>query len=163
MRLAAKGRIMKKEELRNALMNELWRMYKMDIIVHLMEFVEGETAALGYLVRHEGMRVNPSQISEELNISRARTANILRSLRQKGLIGMEIADDDRRKMYVELTGAGRAHFSKKFAFIQNYFDIYIDAIGEQDITELIRLLKKTVDSEELLCSKQMLPEEKDDR
>lgn len=38
-----------KEHLRNELMQELWRMNKMDIIVHLMEIIEGETAALGYL------------------------------------------------------------------------------------------------------------------
>ena len=65
-----------KEELRDELIQELWQMNKMDIIVHLMEFIEGETAALGFLSQRIGMRVNPSQISEELNISRARTANI---------------------------------------------------------------------------------------
>ena len=110
-----------KEELRDELIQELWQMNKMDIIVHLMEFIEGETAALGFLSQRIGMRVNPSQISEELNISRARTANILRSLRNKGLIAMEIDDDDRRKMHVALTEAGRDFFRRKYAFIVRYF------------------------------------------
>lgn len=150
---------MKKEELRDALMHELWRMNKMDIIVHLMEFIEGETSALGCLMQKDGLRINPSQISEELHISRARTANILRALRQKGLIRMEIADDDRRKMYVELTEAGRAHYLKKMHYIMHYFDIYVDVIGEEDIAELIRLLKQTVDSEDVLRAKELIPED----
>ena len=103
-----------KEHLRNELMQELWRMNKMDIIVHLMEIIEGETAVLGYLARCNGKLVNPSMISEELNISRARTANILRSLRKKELIVMEIDDDDRRKMQVGLTEKGRNFFAEKF-------------------------------------------------
>ena len=142
-----------KEELRNELIQELWQMNKMDIIVHLMEFIEGETAALGFLSQRIGMRVNPSQISEELNISRARTANILRSLRKKELIVMEIDDDDRRKMQVGLTEKGRNFFAEKFDFIVRYLDLYVEVIGEEDIAELIRLLK----------SRQMLPEDKDDR
>ncbi len=152
-----------KEELRDELIQELWQMNKMDIIVHLMEFIEGETAALGFLSQRIGMRVNPSQISEELNISRARTANILRSLRNKGLIAMEIDDDDRRKMHVDLTEAGRDFFRRKYAFIVRYFDMYVDVIGEKDISELNRLLHKTVESEKLLKCRQMLPEDKDDR
>lgn len=147
---------MDKEKLREELMNELWKMNKMDIIVHLMEFVEGETAALGCLMRHNGECVNPSQISEELNISRARTANILRSLRRKEFITMEIAADDRRRMRVELTEKGKAFFEKKNAFLVAYFDLYVSVIGEQDIAELIRLLKKTVDSEKLLRSETIL-------
>lgn len=141
---------MKKEELREQLMHELWRMYKMDIIVHLMEFVEGETAVLGFLMQRDGLDVNPSQISVDLRISRARTANILRSLRQKGMIEMDIVADDRRKMNVAMTEKGREYFSSKFNFIAEYFDLYIDVLGEEDISDLIRLLKKTVDSEDTL-------------
>ena len=146
-----------KEHLRNELMQELWRMNKMDIIVHLMEIIEGETAVLGYLARCNGKLVNPSMISEELNISRARTANILRSLRKKELIVMEIDDDDRRKMQVGLTEKGRNFFAEKFDFIVRYLDLYVEVIGEEDIAELIRLLKKTVESEDVLKSRHMMP------
>ena len=38
-----------KTALRDGLIAELWRMNKMDIILHLREFVEGETAALWFL------------------------------------------------------------------------------------------------------------------
>ena len=151
---------MKNEELRNRLMQELWKMNRMDIIVHLMEFVEGETAVLGHLVEHGGQTVNPSHISDDLHISRARTANILRALREKGRISMEIDDEDRRKMHVEATPEGRAYYEEKLSFIAHYFDVYIDVIGEDDIRELIRLLEKTVASEGVLKEKHLIPEGK---
>ena len=143
-------------------MQQLWRMNKMNLMLTLREFIEGETATLWFL-RSADETVTPSQISDSLRISRARTANILRSLRNKGLIAMEIDDDDRRKMHVDLTEAGRDFFRRKYAFIVRYFDMYVDVIGEKDISELNRLLHKTVESEKLLKSRQMLQEDKDDR
>ncbi len=142
---------MNKSELRDALMQQLWRLNKLDLMVSLREFIEGELAALHYLCGCEGA-VTPSQISDNLRVSRARTANILRALRQKGYVEMNIAVDDRRKMDVCLTEKGRRYSDEKYAYIVRYFDLYVDVLGEQDISELTRLLKKTADSEVLLRS-----------
>ena len=142
-----------KTALRDGLIAELWRMNKMDIILHLREFVEGETAALWFLRSCE--TATPSQISENLNVSRARAANILRSLRQKGFVEMEIASSDRRKMDVRLTDAGCRSLEEKYAFLVRYFDLYVDVLGGEDIAELTRLLRKTVDCEALLATNKM--------
>ena len=142
-----------KTALRDGLIAELWRMNKMDIILHLREFVEGETAALWFLRSCE--TATPSQISENLNVSRARAANILRSLRQKGFVEMEIASSDRRKMDVRLTDAGRRNLEEKYAFLVRYFDLYVDVLGGEDIAELTRLLRKTADCEALLATNKM--------
>ena len=98
---------MTREELRDELMTQLWRMNRMDMIELLREFIEGETAALWFMASAGKDRVSPSQISDEIRVSRARAANILRSLRSKGFVEMEIASSDRRKMDVRLTDAGR--------------------------------------------------------
>ena len=142
-----------KTALRDGLIAELWRMNKMDIILHLREFVEGETAALWFLRSCE--TATPSQISENLNVSRARAANILRSLRQKGFVEMEIASSDRRKMDVRLTDAGRRSLEEKYALLFRYFDLDVDVLGGEDIAELTRLLRKTVDCEALLATNKM--------
>ena len=120
---------MDKRELRVGLMQELWRMNKIDLMLSLREFVEGETAALWYLHSCGSERVSPSQISENLHVSRARAANILRSLRSKGYVEMEISPDDR---------------------LVRYFDLFVDVLGEADILELTRLLKRVSDSDRLL-------------
>lgn len=144
---------MDKTTLRDELMYELQRMAKMDIIVSLREFAEGETAALVALhFQHD--RMTPSLLSETLQVSRARTANILRTLRQKGFIQMEMSEEDRRKMYVSLTTEGIRFLEEKHRFLVNYFDLYVEALGETDIAELTRLLRKTVDCEALVKPKE---------
>ena len=142
---------MEKSELREALMQQLWRLNKLDLMVSLREFIEGELAALYYLSGCEGA-VTPSQISENLRVSRARAANILRALRRKKFVEMNIAADDRRKMDVCLTEQGRRYCEEKYDYIVRHFDLYVDVLGEKDIAELTRLLKKTADSEVLLRS-----------
>ena len=141
---------MDKVQIRDALMAQLWRMYKMDIMLYLREFLVGETAILEYICSRSGA-VTPTEISEDAHLSRARTANILSSLRKKGFITMDIAEDDRRRMSVALTEKGRTFFLDKYNFLVEYFDLYVEVIGEKDIAELIRLLRKTVDSEKQLA------------
>ena len=133
---------MDKQELRDGLMHELWRMNKIDLMLSLREFVEGETAALWYLHSCGAERVSPSQISENLHVSRARAANILRSLRSKGYVEMEISPDDRRKMDVFFTPKGKKLLEEKYDFL----------LRESDILELTRLLKRVADSDRLIRS-----------
>ena len=148
---------MDKSELRDALMQQLWRLNKLDLMVSLREFIEGELAALYYL-RGCDEAVTPSQISENLRVSRARAANILRALREKGYVEMSIAEDDRRKMDVYLTEEGRRYCDEKYAYLVRYFDLYVDVLGENDILELTRLLKRTADEEVLLRESEESPE-----
>ena len=141
---------MEKAALRDELMHQLWRMNKMDLMVSLREFLEGETATLNYLFTNAEERVTPTALAEAIGVSRARMANILRSLRTKEYITMEIAESDRRKMYVRITAEGLSFCREKYDYLVRYFDLYTDVLGEADIKELIRLIKKTLDSEALL-------------
>ena len=140
---------MDKKSLRDGLMAQLWRMYSMDIMLYLREFLVGETALLECIASAE-KTLTPGEISERMHLSRARTANILRTLRGKGYIAMEVADDDRRKMLVRLTPSGGGHLADKHAFLECYFDEYVDVLGEKNISELTALLRVTADSESKL-------------
>ena len=143
---------MDKTQLRDGLMRELRRMTKLDIIAGLREFVEGEIAALYCLTEAEGA-LAPSQLSEELKVSRARTANILRSLRGKGFVEMDISAGDRRKMDVRCTEAGRRRFKEKYDMLLAGVDRYVELLGEDDIKEFTRLLQRAAD-----CAVRLLPE-----
>ena len=66
---------------------------------------------------------------------------------------MEGAGDDRRKMLVTMTAAGGAHRAGKHAYLERYFDEYVDVLGEKNISDLTALLKVTADSEEVLMQK----------
>lgn len=146
---------MTREELRDELMTQLWRMNRMDMIELLREFIEGETAALWFMASAGKDRVSPSQISDEIRVSRARAANILRSLRSKGFVEMEIAPEDRRKMDVVLTPRGRRFLEEKYARLVRNFDAYVEVLGDANISELSRLLKLTADSNDRLQEKIM--------
>lgn len=137
---------MNKKELRDALMAQLWRMYSMDIMLYLREFLVGETALLESIASAK-TTPTPGELSERLHLSRARTANILRTLREKGYVTMEVADDDRRKMLVTITEAGKKHLLGKHAYLEDYFDKYVEVLGEKNISDLTALLKVTADSE----------------
>ena len=143
---------MDKKQLRDGLMAQLWRMYSMDIMLYLREFLVGETALLE-CIASSGRTLTPGEISEKMHLSRARTANILRTLREKGFITMEVAGDDRRKMLVTMTAAGGAHLAGKHAYLERYFDEYVDVLGEKNISDLTALLKVTADSESVLMKK----------
>lgn len=143
---------MEDEKLRDALIQQLWRMNKMDIVTHLREFIEGELATLWFLNVRGDTTVIPSMISDNLRISRARTAIILRTLREKGYVTMDISEQDRRKMTVVLTDAGRRYLNEKYDFLLEYFDKYIEVLGAENIEELTELLKLTADKEECLAT-----------
>ncbi len=143
---------MDKIELRNELVEQLWRMYKMDIMVYLREFLAGEMAALECLGHHVEP-TTPTMLSEELKLSRPRMANILSSLRRKGYISMDIDHEDRRRMNVDLTEEGRNYLQSKFEFLAKYLDKYVEVLGETKIVELTQILKDTADSENTLIEK----------
>lgn len=144
--------IMDKVQIRDALMAQLWRMYKMDIMLYLREFLVGETAILEYICSRSGA-VTPTEISEDAHLSRARTANILRTLREKGYVAMEMDSEDRRRMNVTATAEGMSYLAGKHAFLEDYFDKYVDVLGEDNISALTALLKVTADSEDALRAK----------
>ena len=108
---------MEDEKLRDALIQQLWRMNKMDIVTHLREFIEGELATLWFLNVSGDTTIIPSMISDNLRISRARTAIILRTLREKGYVTMDISEEDRRKMTVLLTESGKSYLDEKYEFL----------------------------------------------
>ena len=143
---------MEDEKLRDALIQQLWRMNKMDIVTHLREFIEGELATLWFLNVSGDTTIIPSMISDNLRISRARTAIILRTLREKGYVTMDISEEDRRKMTVLLTESGKSYLDEKYDFLLAYFDKYIEVLGADNIEELTELLKLTADKEACLAS-----------
>ena len=79
--------------------------------------------------------------------------SILRSLRGKGFVEMDISAGDRRKMDVRCTPAGRAFLEEKYAAVLRLFEAYVDALGEEDILQLTRILDKIVSYEEQVQAK----------
>ena len=50
-------------------------------------------------------------------------------------------------MDVYITPAGIEYCKERYDYLARYFDLYVDVLGEDDIKELTRLIRKTADNE----------------
>ena len=107
----------------------------------ISDSLRGEQFVLGFVSHAEGS-VIPSDISAEMGISTARIAAALNSLESKGLITRRIDPNDRRKILVELTDAGRAKEQEHTNSIMRVMTRMLENLGEADAVEFLRILKK---------------------
>ena len=105
------------------------------------ETMQGETFALLYILRRDGI-VLPSEISDEMNISSARVAAILNNLEDKGLILRQIDKNDRRRILVDLTQDGIKLAENYNQMVVNLTVRMLELLGEYDATEFVRIMGK---------------------
>lgn len=110
----------------------------------LSEHIHGENFALNVLILSGGIST-PGEISAASNISTARVASILNSMEKKGYITRATDTKDRRKVIVEITETGRAYAGEALEKLKTMLGVIFDELGEDDVRELIRILKKTFD------------------
>ncbi|MCQ4635220.1 MarR family transcriptional regulator [Anaerovorax odorimutans] len=139
---------MDKRQLRDSFLGSLQKMYDMELVAPLMEFCQGEMRVLLYLDAHEKEDIYPSALSEALFVTRQRITTILSALRKKGYITMETAEKDRRRMRIILSAAGRRYVIEKRRFVENYFDMLLEALGEENMREFQRLVQLTAEKME---------------
>lgn len=103
--------------------------------------VMGEQGVLIYLYcRRDG--VSPGELAMQLQLTSGRMANILKLLEQKGYIARRPSPKDRRKVLVLLTGEGRLHIAGIYQQALGRYVKRLQLMGEDDATDLVRLLKR---------------------
>jgi len=107
----------------------------------ISESMHGETFVLHYISQHEG-NVIPSEISNEVGISTARVAATLNSLESKGWITRKIDVNDRRRILVEMTPAGKEQVETHFQMIMKTTTNMLQYLGEQDAKEYVRIMAR---------------------
>lgn len=103
--------------------------------------LKGEVFVLLSLDKRGGLAL-PSELTEDTGVSTARIAAILKSVEKKGLLKREMDVNDRRKILVSLTPEGTAYVKEKKEEIFSFWKKLMDAIGEEDIQNAIRILRK---------------------
>lgn len=138
---------MDKAKLISELMDSLQKMYDMERIAPLLEFCQGEMRVLLYLDsrRGQGAEIYPSELSEALFVTKQRITTILASLRKKGYVVMEKSQADRRRRQVMLSAEGVRYVAEKRRFVEGYFDLLFQALGEDVMLELNRLVALTAE------------------
>ena len=131
--------------LRKELILSLRDVYQLKAFGALEDLLQGESLVLQYLAAHQAEDLYPSDLSRELRLSRSRITGALNSLRQKGFVDMQHSQTDRRRVHVRITPEGLALLMEKLGKMDRYFDQMIAGLGDEDATELIRLIRRCVE------------------
>ncbi|MBQ8503156.1 MAG: winged helix DNA-binding protein [Clostridia bacterium] len=105
---------------------------------------KGENAIL-MLLNEYGGRSTPSKLLERLDFTAARLSAIIKSLENKGFVEKIQNESDKRSTIVALTENGFKHFSKLREDIVRNASIVIEQLGENDVCEFLRIIKRLVD------------------
>lgn len=125
--------------------NTLKNLVSLPPVRDLSAFLEGETAFLFIIKDYGDKPATPSQLSEELGVTKGRITAIINSLTRKDMVRLEKVDGDRRKVDVRITEKGKNYIDEKLASTNAFLRSFIDKIGRKDAEELMRILNRTVE------------------
>ncbi len=100
------------------------------------------TLALLLALSKTDKEVCAGDISKKFGVSTARVAIILKKLVKKGFIETGTSLDDRRKVIVKITDAGREEVAKCETEMTNIMATLIRDVGEDDMNEFLRIFTK---------------------
>ena len=108
--------------------------------IEVLNSIRGEYGVLNCLVDMED-GASAGELGKKLHVVPGRIADILNSLEQKELIVRERSESDRRVVKAHITEKGKQVSNEKRAEIHNNYKGLFKMLGEDDVRELIRLLK----------------------
>lgn len=110
----------------------------------LSQPMRGELFVLNYLATHEH-DVHPKELSESLNVSTARIANLLNQLEKKGLILRHVDPSDNRQLIVVPTEGGRQMAAQVSNQLLSGVAQIMEILGPEDSMEYLRIQKKILE------------------
>lgn len=87
----------------------------------------------------------PSKIIERLDFTGARLSAIIKSMESKGLVERRRNEGDKRSTIVALTNEGKELYIRLRAEIISNALTIIEQLGEKDVCEFLRIIKKLAD------------------
>jgi len=108
--------------------------------IEVLNSIRGEYGVLNCLMDMEN-GASAGELGKKLHVVPGRIADILNRLEQKELIVRERNEEDRRVVNAKITEKGRQVSIEKRAEIHNDYKGLFKILGEDDVRELIRLLK----------------------
>ncbi len=87
----------------------------------------------------------PSKIIERLDFTGARLSAIIKSMESKGLVERRRNEGDKRSTIVALTDEGKELYIRLRAEIISNALTIIEQLGEKDVCEFLRIIKKLAD------------------
>lgn len=111
------------------------------ILAKLKLSLKGENLLL-MILNDLGGSGTPGKIIERLDFTGARLSAIIKSLEGKGLVERRKNDGDKRSTIVALTDSGREYYIRLRAEIISNALTMIEQLGEKDVCEFLRIIKR---------------------
>ncbi len=109
------------------------------------QVARGEGALLAHLaLRHNG--ASAGELRTALDVGSSRVANALKSLESKGLVTRSNSETDGRVVQVFLTPLGRKYILNRYQLLCQQANRLVEAMGETDTAEFLRLSRKLVNT-----------------
>lgn len=133
---------------RNLLTAEILRTFENmnseNILNKLNLSFKGESAILMLLNEHGG-KSTPGKLLERIDFTAARLSAIIKSLESKGFVERIQNETDKRSTIVAMTEVGFQHFAKLREDIVRNASMVIEQLGEEDVCEFLRIIRRLVD------------------
>lgn len=100
----------------------------------------GESGVLFCLYRSGEAR--PGQISQRIHLSSARVTIVLNALERQGMVNRIPDKEDRRRVNISLTPAGKRYVEALFAKITAEVDQLLDYLGPEDSEAFLSILER---------------------
>ena len=127
------------------LMDKLHMLRKAQPQKYIDEALHGEFYVLQFLAMR-GEEVLPGELCHEMDVSSARIAQTLNSIERKGWITRRIDPQDRRRIIITLTAAGKTEAERLRRAVTGIAAKMLDLLGERDATEYVRITGKLADA-----------------
>lgn len=122
-------------------LNLMFEKNKKCLVEKTKDLSQGEKGCLFYLTFVEN-DISASRLSEVLNVSMPRIVSLINTLETKGLIIKNCDQNDKRKTIITITDFGKKIVLDKKEEVISKLSNIIDALGENEFNEYIRLTKK---------------------
>lgn len=129
------------KKISNDFIESLVKIYNLDVINLLLEFVQGEQAVLFAIYLSN---VNTaSKLAEKLNVSKSRMTFIINNLIKKNYLTTYQNEEDKRIKHLKLTSQGASFIREREHIALTVLNIYVEKMGKDKIKNLTELLNDT--------------------
>lgn len=106
--------------------------------------MRGVPAVMRELVRAGG-RLAPGEIASLTGVTDSRVANILHTMEARGWVTRTKGADDRRRVVVELTEAGRAEHERRADQFRRRCAELLSELGEDDARQMLHVMTRVAE------------------
>ena len=127
----------------DALLEALHAFLNTPLFEEVSSLFKGENRILHYLYQEQRNDVTPSELSEQLHVTRARVTAAVKELQKKEYVQAVHPKTDRRRVYLMLTPPGPSYIVERIHSVQQCIETLQKGLGETDVLEIVRLLMRS--------------------